>query len=84
MSRFHTVAYLLTFITFLVLLTQAFVMTDGDEEKKYDLDFVYELINAPVVTVVLTLLINSSALPVLVLTSLFFTKNRALKQNLLV
>ena len=81
MSKLTMFGTLAAIIAFIVLVIQAILEIAGSEEKEYDLDFACQLIDAPIITMVLINLLNSSGVPLVILTSLAYAQSKILQNS---
>ena len=81
MSKLTMFGTLAAIIAFIVLVIQAILEIAGSEEKKYDLDFACQLIDAPIIAIVLINLLNSSGVPLVILTSLAYAQSKILQNS---
>jgi len=81
MSKLTMFGTLAAIIAFIVLVIQAILEIAGSEEKEYDLDFACQLIDAPIITMVLINLLNSSGVPLVVLASLAYAQSKILQNS---
>ena len=84
MSKLTMFGTLAAIIAFIVLVIQAILEIAGSEEKEYDLDFACQLIDAPIITMVLINLLNSSGVPLVILTSLAYAQSKILQNSCLI
>ena len=58
------IAWLIAFLTFVAIIVRAIlsVISSIDDEKEFDLDFACELIDAPVIVIILILLVGGDGI----------------------
>ena len=79
MNKFRCVGWLLAFLTFLALIIQAIIQVSSNEKKDFDLDFVCEILDAPIIAIILSIFASSEAINIVVSVGLAHTATKLLK-----